>query len=331
MALSNQQYREIVRGYDEKQLKNERDLSDRIRTVYQKVPAIEEIDKEISSLALTFAKRMIHSNEQKVLHVEFTRKRQELAEEKNMLLIANGFPADFMDKHYKCSDCQDTGFIMGKKCRCFYRAQMELYYEHSHLKEILQKENFSKFCDCYYDDTEVNPSTNMTNKAYMHTVIRDLKAYVKDFENHKGNVLFTGTAGVGKTFLSNCIARDLLERGFGVVYVTAEELFAELSKNMYERENEGHDDSMVSTCDLLVIDDLGTELKNSFTRSKLFAVINERLLKRQGTIISTNLNMETIAADYSERVSSRLISCYKIIHLFGDDIRIKKRLLAGRT
>ena len=145
--------------------------------------------------------------------------------------------------------------------------------------------------------------------------------------NKPKNIFFYGNTGVGKTFLSNCIAKELLDAGYSVIYFTAFQLFDILSKGVFEKDADAiaaHQN--IFDCDLLIIDDLGTELSNSFTTSQLFLCVNERILRQKSTIISTNLNLEQIAEIYSERTLSRISSNYSFIKLFGDDIRIKKRL-----
>jgi DNA replication protein DnaC len=156
--------------------------------------------------------------------------------------------------------------------------------------------------------------------------VKECQNFIADFDNKPKNLFFYGDTGVGKTFLSNCVAKELLEQGKSVIYFTAFQLFDILSKGVFERDADAiaaHQN--IFDCDLLIIDDLGTEFANSFTTSQLFLCVNERILRNKSTIISTNLDMNQIVDIYSERTLSRIISNYSIIKLFGDDIRIKKR------
>ena len=151
--------------------------------------------------------------------------------------------------------------------------------------------------------------------------------FVNQFDTTFANLYFFGDTGIGKTFLSNCIAKELLDLGHSVIYFTAFQLFDILSKGVFEKDADAiatHQN--IFDCDLLIIDDLGTELSNSFTTSQLFLCLNERILRQKSTIISTNLNMNQVADIYSERVLSRISNSYTIIKLFGDDIRLKKRI-----
>ena len=152
--------------------------------------------------------------------------------------------------------------------------------------------------------------------------------FVADFDHPDtfSNLYLYGDTGIGKTFLSNCVAKELLDRGHSVIYFTAFQLFDILSKGVFEKDEDAlaaHQN--IFTCDLLIIDDLGTELSNSFTTSQLFLCLNERILRKKSTIISTNLGMNQIADIYSERVLSRISSNYTLLKLFGADIRILKR------
>ena len=207
--------------------------------------------------------------------------------------------------------------------------EIEILYDQSNIREVLERENFDTLSMAYYDRDHVDEKTGMTVYDYMSRVIRECREYVEKFKNEKGSILFTGNTGCGKTFLSNCIARELIRRYFSVVYLTATDMFDILAGSRFSG---GDDDeakdraSYILACDLLIIDDLGTELPNSFTISQLFLCLNERILRQKSTIISTNLNMNQVADIYSERVLSRISNSYTIIKLFGDDIRLKKRI-----
>ena len=172
-----------------------------------------------------------------------------------------------------------------------------------------------------------------TARQYMTQVVAACRQYVDNFGSKKENILFTGKTGLGKTFLSNCIARELIERCYSVVYLPAVEMFEIFSKERfsYDSTDEDKDRSQyLMECDLLIIDDLGTELVNNFTTSQLFYVINERLNRKKGTIISTNLPVNEMRDEFTDRVMSRIVSQYRVIPLYGEDIRIQKKLLAAR-
>ena len=191
----------------------------------------------------------------------------------------------------------------------------------------MDQENFGNLSYAYYDDQEILPEIGLTNADYMRRVVRGCMDFAADFDRKKENLLFTGSTGVGKTFLTNCIARALMDSGHSVIYLSAGDLFEVFSRNKFDYDTpEDMRDTYryILDCDLLIIDDLGTELNNSFTSSQLFYCINERMNMSRSTIISTNLSIARLRDSYTDRVTSRIMR-YRIIPLYGRDIRLLKR------
>ena len=324
MSLTNSQYNAIMRIYNQRQFQDKYEQNQRREEVYQKVPQIRQIEDEISSQAVRCARKLLdgdtNAKEELKQHIE------DLREQKEVLLSAFGFPADYMEMHYACPECQDTGYVDGRKCRCFKKEEIRLLYSQSNIEEVLLRENFDSFSYEYYDDRVVIPEIQMTVADYMRQVHTWCKEYVENFEKKGGNLIFTGSTGVGKTFLTNCIAKALIDQYQSVIYLSSNDLFDVFSKNKFHYDTEEEMKDMyqyILDCDLLIIDDLGTELNNTFVSSQLFYCINERLLRKKSTIISTNLSMTMLRDTYSDRISSRIISQYSIIPLYGDDIRTK--------
>ena len=347
MSLNNSQYNAIMRIYNQRQFQDKYEQDQRREEVYQKVPQIRQIEDEISSQAVRCARKLLdgdtNAKEELKQHIE------DLREQKEVLLSAFGFPADYMEMHYACPECQDTGYVDGRKCRCFKKEEIRLLYSQSNIEEVLLRENFDSFSYEYYDDRVVIPEIQMTVADYMRQVHTWCKEYVENFDagerdmtkyiigaisemdtpltpSAEGNLIFTGSTGVGKTFLTNCIAKALIDQYQSVIYLSSNDLFDVFSKNKFHYDTEEEMKDMyqyILDCDLLIIDDLGTELNNTFVSSQLFYCINERLLRKKSTIISTNLSMTMLRDTYSDRISSRIISQYSIIPLYGDDIRTK--------
>ena len=324
MSLNNSQYNAIMGIYNQRQFQDKYEQDQRREEVYQKVPQIRQIEDEISSQAVRCARKLLdgdaNAKEELKQHIE------DLREQKEVLLSAFGFPADYMEVHYACPECQDTGYVDGRKCRCFKKEEIRLLYSQSNIEEVLLRENFDSFSYEYYDDRVVIPEIQMTVADYMRQVHTWCKEYVENFEKKGGNLIFTGSTGVGKTFLTNCIAKALIDQYQSVIYLSSNDLFDVFSKNKFHYDTEEEMKDMyqyILDCDLLIIDDLGTELNNTFVSSQLFYCINERLLRKKSTIISTNLSMTMLRDTYSDRISSRIISQYSIIPLYGDDIRTK--------
>lgn len=324
MPLSNSQYDEILRTYDARQLHNQRVLEKRTKEIYQKLPRLKEIDDAIAACSVAQARRLLDGDTKALsaLHSEIASYRSEKA----ALLEAHGYPADYFTPSYTCPDCKDTGYIGTKRCHCFEQAAIDLVYTQSNLKEILEKENFRTFSFDYYSDSDIHPATGLSSLATARDAVAKCHAFIDHFDSSFSNLYFYGDTGIGKTFLSNCVAKELMDRGYSVIYFTAFQLFDILSKGIFKKDEDAiKTHQNIFDCDLLIIDDLGTELTNSFTTSQLFLCLNERILRKKSTIISTNLGMNQLADIYSERVLSRISSNYTLIKLFGADIRILKR------
>ena len=324
MALSNAQYDEIMRGYQARQLRNKDITKERQLWGYEQCPTLKEIDSSISSLSVDAARKMLDGDTDALSGLK--EKLSILRSEKSNLIKGLGVGEDYFQPVYTCPDCKDTGYINGNKCHCFKQEIINVVYSQSNIREILSRENFSFFSYDYYSDQDINPTTGLSSLETAKRAVNECRNFIADFENKPKNLFFYGDTGVGKTFLSNCVAKELLEQGKSVIYFTAFQLFDILSKGVFERDADAimaHQN--IFDCDLLIIDDLGTEFANSFTTSQLFLCINERILRQKSTIISTNLDMNQIVDIYSERTLSRIVSNYSIIKLFGDDIRIKKR------
>ena len=324
MALSNAQYDEIMRGYQSRQLQNRHLTQERLDKVFAKIPQLKSINDQIASLSVEAARKKL--DDDNLSYNLLKKKIEDLRSDKSALLLANGFDESYFEPVYTCSTCKDTGYVEGQKCHCFKQEIINVVYSQSNIKGILAKENFDSFSYEYYSDEEISPTTGLSSLETAKRAVDKCQEFIDDFDNKPKNLLFYGDTGVGKTFLSNCVAKELLEKGYSVIYFTAFQLFDILSKGVFDRDADAiaaHQN--IFDCDLLIIDDLGTETSNSFTTSQLFLCVNERILRQKSTIISTNLDLMGIKNDYSERTASRILSNYTVIKLFGDDIRIQKK------
>lgn len=339
MPLKNEHYNKILREYDRRQLENRHQLLEKQQRIYVTIPALKELDEEIAKNAVQATKLSLLGDEQALSRLKET--NHELSEAKKALLIAHNFPEDYLTLSYHCPDCKDTGYITDtrwsdedhvllskNKCHCFKQAIVDMLYTQSNIRQALEKENFSTFSYDYFDHTHIDPSTNLTSYDNMVRVVAACQNFIQNFDTKFENILFYGNAGAGKTFLSNCIAKELLSSAHTVIYLTAFELFDILEKHKFSKgENNYQIEEQfqgILDCDLLIIDDLGTELNNTFTNSQLYLCINERQLAEKSTIISTNFSLDELGKQYSERIFSRITSNYTILKLYGDDIRLKK-------
>ena len=329
MPLQNYQYDTIMREYSKTQSQNRRILEERTQEIYKKIPRIREIDEEVATLSAKKARALL-SGESSGLE-DLKAAISLLSQERNALLVCNSYPEDYLELPYKCPVCQDTGYVGSQKCTCFKKAEIELLYTQSNLKEILKKENFDHFSFDYYSDTMKNEATGLTARETAKRAYNTARNFVDDFDKRAQNLFLYGSTGVGKTFLSHCIASELLKTAHCVLYFSAFDLFDRLAQTAFSRKSETDPgDDFILDCDLLIIDDLGTELTNSFVSSQLFLCINERISRRKSTIISTNLKLEDFSATYSERTFSRIASNYQMLKLIGKDIRIQKIFLGGK-
>ena len=326
MALSNSQYNAIMRVYNKRQFRNKRDQDERIREIYEKLPQVEALNDEIAASMAQAGRKKLQGDEEGVKALK--QEAEALKNQKLRYLERNGYPADYMQMRYHCPVCRDTGYVDGKKCRCFRQMEIEILYDQSNIREVLERENFDTLSMAYYDRERIDERSGRTVYEYMSMVIEESHRFVENFGKEKGSILFTGSTGCGKTFLSNCIARELIRQYYSVVYLTATDMFDVLSESRFSGrdEEEARDKAAyILDCDLLIIDDLGTELINTFTASQLFYCINERLNRKKGTIISTNLALNRMQDEFTERVTSRIMSQYKVLPLLGEDIRLLRR------
>lgn len=328
MSLKNSQYDALMRQYQQRQLRNRHQLEERIRTAYSRIPRLSEIDREIASVSMKKARLLL--GEASGEDFDLDARIRQLSGERSRLLTEHGFPENYLKMQYTCPLCQDTGYADNQKCVCFKKAAVDLLYTQSNIRDILQKENFDHFSFDYYSSDIISPATGLTARQTAQDAVRRARDFIRNFDISFENLFLYGDTGVGKTFLSHCIAKELIDTAHCVIYFSAFDLFEMFARNTFSDSEEAEDmNRYIFDCDLLIIDDLGTELTNSFVASQLFLCINERIMHQKSTIISTNLTLENFKETYSERVFSRISSSYTMIKLIGSDIRIQKKFLGG--
>ncbi|NLG02663.1 MAG: ATP-binding protein [Clostridia bacterium] len=319
MSITNSQYQDIFKNYDEIRRQNRETLNHRMDEVYAKIPEYEELTKQISRTSLECGINSINGNPDAIKTLRDNIAK--LVRRKKELLLEHGYPQDYLEPIYQCPLCKDTGYIDRKKCRCLNQAIIQILYSQSNIMNVLDQENFDNFSYEYYNQTEAER---------IRVIVDQCKSFIKNFDQDYQNLFFYGNVGVGKTFLTNCIAKELLESGHSVIYFSAFQLFDILAKYTFHAQSgtfeleRMHDH--IFNCDLLIIDDLGTENTNSFVASQLFLIIQERDLRQKATLISTNLSLENLANQYSERTFSRIYGFYQIFKFDAGDIRLKKKM-----
>jgi len=328
MPLTNAQYDQLERAYGRRRQQAAAEREERLAEAYERARGLREADEEIADLAFARARDRVSGNAaQEACHAE---RLAALRAKREEILREAGFPADYTELRFACPDCRDTGYVDGEPCACRRRAVIELLYDQSAIRDNLLRENFSTFRMAWYDEYAVDAATGLTHRELMEKNLAASRQFIESFGGEPQNLLLMGQAGTGKTFLSNCIAKELLDRYIPVLYLSAPQLFEILARQAFERGAGDQTADQIFTCDLLIIDDLGTELANAFVSSRLFYCINERILRRKSTLISTNLSMNDMLQIYSERVTSRLMGSYRILRFPDQDIRLKKRETMSR-
>lgn len=244
-----------------------------------------------------------------------------LQREKNALLEKHGFPTDWLDDIYTCRECRDTGYIDGKRCSCLKALIQKCISANSNLTEYMRSQTFEKFDFSLFANQRDDEGKTL---KLVRKLCERAMEFAETFDSTHENLLIMGNAGTGKTYLSSCIANRALERGKTVYYQTAYRAFEYFEKNKFGKD--GADDASeivqyIYDTDLLIIDDLGTEFLTQFTSAAFFDIINSRIIAGKSTVISTNLDMDSLAEAYSQRVASRFVGSYTVLPTVGCDLR----------
>ncbi|MCL2592218.1 MAG: ATP-binding protein [Defluviitaleaceae bacterium] len=320
-------FKECLREYEKDREEAANLLLKRREQVYSKLPRVKEIEVLVNSYAIEIIKLSMSKNAEKANELKELIKNLE-AEKKALLESAN-ISHDYFETIYKCQNCKDTGFVVAERCPCLSQRLIEKYYETCNIKNVFDKENFDTFDIRYYSEEE-SKADGISPKTKAKMIYRLARDFVTNFDKEFSNLLFYGSPGLGKTFTCNCIAKEILDKGNTVLYVTAPTLFKTIEEIRFNRsdvENPKELSEMFTTVDLLIIDDLGTEFSTIVTQTELFSIINTRLLANLSTIISTNLSPDELRDNYSDRLVSRIFGNYEFQKFIGRDIRELKRYM----
>lgn len=314
----------IMKVYENIRKSQERSLANRHEEIQKKFPEIIDIEHEIGKLCVKLSINILNNIEDKDKHLKKLREQiTDLRIKKSELLVSNNYPLDYLDMHYMCTKCNDTGFIQTQKCSCYKQKLVDLYYENSDLKNILKKNNFSNFNFELYS-LHKSDSEHKSPRKNLEDIVSKAWNFIENFSSSPENLLFFGNPGTGKSFVSYCIAKELLDKGNLVVYRTAETLIHDLKYIRFNNCDELED--LIINCDLLIIDDLGSEQITDFSKTELFNLLNRKLLKHKKMLISTNCGLEILLKNYSERISSRLLGEFTLCKFYGEDIRIGQNI-----
>lgn len=304
--------------YEQRRLDNKIIAHERKQEIFKRYPDIKALDLKIKDNVIAWGKAQL-MHQSGASREALKQQNAPLIAKRNELLQAAGYPADYLEPVYTCSICKDQGFLDGHHCVCYKQLKADLLFTHSPIRRQLERENFEHFNLSLFSD-QIIESHGISPRENMRSAYQLCRQFVSQFPQGQ-NLLFQGTTGVGKTFLTNCIAYELIRSSYTVTYVTAHQFFDILGDYTFHKKQEEQYHFLFET-DLLIIDDLGTEMNNGFVDSALFDCLNDRLINNRSTIISTNKTLKQLEQNYSKRVTSRLIANYDILPIFGPDLRL---------
>lgn len=320
--------------YDQKRNKAISDAENRKIKLYSEIPELEKLDNDINSISINTIKSILTSRNSEEPQ-KLKEKLSILKEKKVSILKKAGKSINDLNPKFECKNCNDTGYIKTDTgsvlCSCIKQKLYNIQYNNSNIYD-LQNQNFSKFKFEYYSDKPnfEKYHSNISPRDNMFKIKELCDKFIYNFDDpNENNLLFCGNSGLGKTFLSSCIANELISKGKTVLYQTAPIMLDTIIDYKFGKSNNDIVKS-INNVDLLIIDDLGTETKNNLKITELFTIINSRLLNQNNritkTIISTNLSLQNLYTTYEERILSRIIGNYTACYFFGDDIRIMNKL-----
>ncbi len=329
MILKNSEYDAVMRRYDEIRERHLHLQDERTDEVLRVIPEFADLEREASEASLLAAKARISDPAADL--ASYRAEIRRIADRRAALLRGHGYPEDYLELTFDCPVCRDTGFVDGRHCSCFDRIAAELVCARFSPANIPDSVDFDHFSFDIYSDTITDETTGMSPRDFARVACNAAKKLVGSIGGTGLNLYIYGNTGVGKTFLSHCIAKEAARLGHSVLYFSSGDLFELLADSAFSRNGrEGADRDLITGCDLLIIDDLGTERVNAFVGSELFRVVNSRIAAGRSTVISSNLSLGELSSCYSERVFSRISSMYDIVRLIGSDIRISRKLNGGQ-
>ncbi len=294
-----------------------------LQDAYARVPRLKEIDRQLRMTMAMAAQAVFSSGGDVNAAMEAAKNKNLSLQREREALVNMYFEEGYLDDSPICDRCGGSGYVGSSMCECLAElCRQEQKKELTFLN--VGRETFDQFRLDYYPD-RIDPKFGVNVRTVMEKTYQTCRRYAYGFTEKSGNLLFSGDTGLGKTFLSACIARTVADRGFSVVYESAGHLFAKLERAKFSGDEQAREEiRKYSECDLLIVDDLGTEMPGQFTTAALYSLVNDRLLAGKAMIISTNLNTEDLSRRYSSQIASRLRGSFTRVAFLGDDIRVKK-------
>lgn len=320
MAYSKKVYQKAINILQHRRDNALMEQQERTNAAIEKIPQLADIQMKLSRIGYNISTLLFRDENPREKVAQLKEESLKLQNEKRRLLKENGFDEDALAIKYTCSVCNDSGFVNERMCNC-----------HRELLKEIERDNLRRFApvdDCTFNsfNTEYYPAQAMENgvspREKAQKILESCRTYAQGFNSHAASILFMGGTGLGKTHLSLAIANVVINKGYSVVYGTAQNILSDLQNESFGRyENLDYTEREALSADLLIIDDLGTEFKNQFSVACLYNIINTRILKKKPTIISTNFSYDDLERDYNQRITSRIAGVYITLVLEGNDIR----------
>lgn len=328
MAYSEEVLRRAKARLAEARQEQQETYEAHLQEAYARYPRLLEIDRQLRGSMAQVIAAAFRKGENPTAAVESIREQNlSLQREREWILEASELDSDFLDNRPICEICGGTGYVGSNMCDCL--RELCRSEQKKELSSLIGtgRERFSGFRLDYYSD-RFDSAIGSSPRQLMEDTLQFCRTYAYSFSLQSASLLFSGSTGLGKTFLSGCIARTVADHGYSVVYDTAIQLISDYESDKFgeSTEESRRNLSRYTTCDLLLIDDLGTEMVTQFTISALYNVINTRLIKGLPTIVSTNLNSEGIRSRYTPQIYSRLLGSFELIPFYGEDIRLRGKL-----
>lgn len=328
MGYSNSVYKATSDILHERRLNAEKAAERRKEEVYERFPRVKELEKQISMSGIKTARAVLAGGDVKVEVEKLRDKNLAMQAEVKRILTDNGYPANYFEPKYFCKKCEDKGYydINGKtvRCSCMKSALISCACAELNRYAPLSLSTFESFNLDYYDKT-VDPELKLSNYDLMSRVFNFCQNYAEKFNEHSKSILMKGATGLGKTHLSLAIANEVIKKGYGVIYASAPSLVSKLEKNYFSNNDDDSAFSILVDCDLLIIDDLGTEFHSQFGVSQFYNIFNSRMLSNKPIIINTNLSVKELENNYSQRFVSRICGNAQQLNFKGKDIRAIRR------
>lgn len=300
----------------------ESENAQRLQEAYQKLPRLKQIDTELRLTMATVAQTVFSQGADMAAAMEEVKEKNLALQQERQKLIAENFGSGAFDESPICTHCGGTGYVGSHMCQCL--KELCRQEQKKELSLLGGSESFKDFRLDFYPE-QYDSRYGTSPRAIMERVLQTCQRYAASFTENSGNLLFVGGTGLGKTYLSACIASAVADRGYSVMYETASRLFSKLEQAKFGADEEMRREvQKYSRCDLLMIDDLGTEMPSQFVTAALYQLMNERLLAQKPMLISTNLNIEEAAKRYSPQIASRLQGNFTGMTFVGEDIRVLK-------